>query len=702
MDRPAAILSTDASPGPRRHDIEARAGFAVFGFGLALYLFVQIGLVAGPILARPLPPGTTDAYVYIAKAKQITGCFRQRCPALSDLRKQLAIPKGATAKTAKRRSLARQREFYQYHLAHSFLLVGLNYAGLGWEAALDTVSVAGALLIAVGVGWLLYAAFGTGPAGLALIILAFAVYPGYHGLHWVVPSNIAFGIGLLALAGIVSRPRWLDRALPMAILAMVWMHPAGRIYALAALALYGALIVRGERGRWVTVAWGLAALASPTIAGALVERPSLSFAGLDGIAGWGFLEGVGKNARAALWAIYPWLYERGGFAILGLAAVGVWMVEPARAARVRLLLALSACLSVASLVYVLPNYPAELFHRLWILFAVVATGAASYALWSGTGRLFARFAGDGSDGRAAGRYAPLGRLAVAGAIVMVSLYIGIGSIVNGSREALTKARFMITWGSMPLDRDQPQRVLARLGAGERVAYLDELSFVFYASRGGLGHGAVFGPAVKGTRLAATYYRAGGRVTLAVSTLEEFYGLLPLRGERPIVFRSARPVDWSRARIKIRALARPLTLRVRLAGSGERTAVISVPAGTTGWYALGLPKGSHAVAVALVRVSGQSQSSIEGLRLVPSDRRTWPWDADVNILRWNVAASLAQALDGLVPLAKSRHKTVFRYRFLSADLVPAGCRNLGIVEDYGATVASRVSCGEPGKKSAGAR
>ncbi|MCZ6860029.1 MAG: hypothetical protein O7I42_07100, partial [Alphaproteobacteria bacterium] len=498
------------SPGLDRPDalpvvLRVRVGFVTFGFGLALYLFVQIGLVAGPILTRPLPPGTTDAYVYIVKAQQILGCFRQRCPALTDLRNQVAIPKGATAKIAKRRSLAYQRELYQYHLAHSALVAGLKTIGLSWEAALNAVSIAGALIIAGGLAWLLYAVFGAGPAGLALAILAFAVYPGYHGLHWVVPSNIAFGIGLLALAGVISRPRWLDWALPFAVLAMVWMHPAGRIYALAALALFGALIVRVERKRWITVAWGLAALASPLLVGALVDRPSMSFTGLEGVAGWGFLEGVAKNARAALWAIYPWLYERGGFAILGLAAVGLWMAEPARAASLRLLFALTACLSAASLVYILPNYPAELFHRLWVLFAVIATGTASYALWSGSGRLFASFSGEGPLGHgAARRYAFLGRLGVAGAIALVSLYIGIGTIVNGSRAALAKAQYMVVWGSMPLDRGQPGRVLAKLGAGERVAYLDELSFVFYASRGGLGHGAVFGPAVKGTALAGTY------------------------------------------------------------------------------------------------------------------------------------------------------------------------------------------------------
>ena len=170
----------------------------------------------------------------------------------------------------------------------------------------------------------------------------------------------------------------------------------------------------------------------------------------------------------------------------------------------------------------------------------------------------------------------------------------------------------------------------------------------------------------------------------------------------MVVRSAAALDWSRARIKIRAPAAPMTLRLRLAGPGARTAVISVRAGAGGWYALGLAKGSYSTAIAIVRESGRRMASIEGLRLTPTDRRVWPWDRGIGIVRWNVGAGLAKALRGPARPAKSKRKTVFTHRFVSADLVPEGCRNLGVIEDYGATVASRVSCTEPAGKPAPAR
>ena len=43
-----------------------------------------------------------------------------------------------------------------------------------------------------------------------------------------------------------------------------------------------------------------------------------------------------------------------------------------------------------------------------------------------------------------------------------------------------------------------------------------------------------------------------------------------------------------------------------------------------------------------------------------------------------------------------------HRFASADLVPEGGRNLGVIEDYGATVASRVSRASPIRKTPVAR
>ena len=87
--------------------LTAHPSVLLLAVGFALYVFVQVGLVLGPIVARPVPPGTTDAYVYIAKAEQLRVCFFQRCPALHDLRAQVRREAKLPDGVVRRRDLLR-------------------------------------------------------------------------------------------------------------------------------------------------------------------------------------------------------------------------------------------------------------------------------------------------------------------------------------------------------------------------------------------------------------------------------------------------------------------------------------------------------------------------------------------------------------------------------------------------------------------
>jgi len=668
--------------------------------GFALYVFVQVGLVFGPIIVRPVPPGTTDAYVYIAKAEQLRACPRQRCPALADLHRQVGAGPKLSDAVARQRGLAHQRGLLQYHLLHSAALAGLRALGMSYELGLNILSVAGAVLIACAVAWLLAAAFGIGPAGLALALLAFAVYPGYHGLHWIVPSSFALGLGLLAWAAVLARARGLDLWLPPLILAMAWMHPVGSIYGAASLALYAALVTwRRPRG-WAVLALGLIAAASPLIAALIVERPALGYQGLHPEPGWSYLEGVEKNLRAAWWAIRPWLGERGGGAALVLAALGLAIAGPARRRRILVLAVLVSTLAAASLAYVLPRYPGELFHRLFVPLAIFATGLAAFATWR-TVELFVspRSARGGSFAAVMRSAAGLSARIVGAALVAMATVLAVlGSAANGSRATLGMARYVAAWGIMPLDRGQPARVLATLRKDARIAYFDDLSLYFYASNGGLAHGAVFNPAVAGTALAERYYGAEGRVALSVRARDGFYGYVTLRQGQPVVIRAERPVDWSRLRLNLWFRGAAPALDVRVLG-GPRASAPSAGARPVaekpGWTALGLPSGATGRAVIVTRRDGGSLAWIQGVRPSPGTRTAWPWDAGVTILAWKLPATAGRVAarlrrDGPWP---ERSKTVAEHRFETATLTPAGCRHGGIVADFGATVASRLQCGE---------
>jgi len=682
--------------------LTARPAALLLAVGFALYVFVQVGLVFGPIIARPVPPGTTDAYVYIAKAEQLRTCSRQRCPALVDLRAQVGRGSNLPDHIARQRGLAHQRGLLQYHLAHSALLYAVRAAGISYELALNILAVAGAVMVACAVAWLLTAAFGVGPAGIALALLAFAVYPGYHGLHWIVPSTMALGLGLLAWAAVLARIRALTLILPFLILAATWTHPIGSVYGVGALVLYAVLVSWRSASGWAVLALGAVAAASPLIAAQFIERPPLSFQGLHANEGWDFVAGVEKNLRAAWWAVRPWLNERGGAAVLALAVVGLAIAGAGRRRAICALAAVVAGLAAASFVYVLPRYPGEMFHRIFVPFAIVATGIAAFAIWRSVELFVARRDPVGRSGVAAAMRSAAGlsvRIVAIALVAMAAVLSALGSFANGSRATLGMARYMTAWGIMPLDRGQPSRVLAALGktAGKtaRIAYFDDLSFYFYASNGGLAYGAVFDPAVSGTALAARYYGADGRVALSVRARDGFYGYVAMRAQQPVVIRSVRPIDWSRVRLNLSIRGPAVALDLRLLGdAGTRPVTVRLTKDKTGWSALGFVAGTKGRELVISRRDGGPLAWIQGVRTAPDARNAWPWDAGVTMLQWKLPTLEKSVIEQLRRDGdwSGRSKTVTLHRFETATLTPPGCRHGGIVTDFGATVASKIACG----------
>src|SRR5687768_17485890 len=177
----------------------------LFTVGILLFTSVQLLMVVLPIRSRTVPVETDDAYTYIVKAAQMQDCFLQNCPALNDLREQLTAPsKNLHISWARYREYV--RAFLVYHPLHSLILMGLHSTGFSWEASYNVLEVAGNLTLSLAVIYWLYSLFGAGPAGVALLFLAFTPFPN-QGLHYVVPSNLALGIGILTWASLLQRPK---------------------------------------------------------------------------------------------------------------------------------------------------------------------------------------------------------------------------------------------------------------------------------------------------------------------------------------------------------------------------------------------------------------------------------------------------------------------------------------------------------------
>jgi hypothetical protein len=271
----------------------------------------------------------------------------------------------------------------------------------------------------------------------------------------------------------------------------------------------------------------------------------------------------------------------------------------------------------------------------------------------------------------------------------------LGSFVNGSRASLNKARYMTAWGIMPLDRGQPGRVLPSLPKTARIAYYDDLSFYFYASKGGLAHGAVFGPAVAGTAKEASYYGADSRLALSVRARDGFYGYVGLRRGKPIVIRASRPIDWSTARLNLSPRSASSAFDLHLIRDAKSAPVLlPVKALKPGWHTLGLPAGTKGTALVVTRRDQGPLAWIQGVRIAVDAKTAWPWDAGVTIVQSKLTTDVAQLVERLrkgEPAAKKDEKATL-HRFETTMLTPPGCRHRGIVADFGATVVSRIECG----------
>ena len=693
-DRLAPGAIVDGSMiGVARDEAAGRSGRWALLVGLLVYLAAQLAIVVVPIVDRPVPPGTTDSYMYLSKAAQLRVCLRQTCPALADLKAQTRLDPKTPSKLARHRSVTYHRAIYQYNLLYTASLAGLNATGIGWELALIVVSVAGAVIIALGVAWLLAAAFGAGPAGLALVLLAFAVYPGFHGTHWIVPTNIALGLGLMSWAAVLARPPGLGLLLIVLLLAMVWMHTVGAIFGAIALLLYLLLVARGNFLRWWVLVLGSLAILSPWIAGLVIDSPALSYRGIEVGAGWTFTEGVVKNARAAWTAVYQWLIGQGGSVIVLVAIVALLVVRGRRAGRIRLLAGIATVVTAASLLFVFPSYAAELFYRLWVPFVIVMTGVAGFAIWHWIAAILGA-----EGGWSVGAVRASGRVVSIAACLAVVLSLSVAAIGGAARGASDKIRYMRNWGLMPLDRGQPGRVLAAADKARPILYRDDLSLYFYTLHGGFGHRTVYAPAVAKSPLAERYRRAAAGRTVAVGTVANFYGYLPFARGRPIAVAGRKGQDWKGLALLIDAGPEPVRLVVHVGTSQNPARVrLEVPAGS-GWRPVTLPSGASARILTIERTDGGGRAWLLGLR-VKGVKTAWPWDRGIALAQslrqmtpGRVAALVEPATGATASDPKSAPKQNVRlHRFRLRDLAVLGCRSVRVLEDRGATVAAEVDC-----------
>lgn len=355
----------------------------IFIAGLLIFLAAKLYLVIFPSLALAIPRLGDDSLVYLWKAKLAFLPDAEHLPALQDILAQRFLSDGPGPELEWMRSNVAQRTLGHLTPSYNLLVAGALAVTPDLRMAFALTEVIGVFAMAAGMGWLLFELVGFAAAGLALMLMAFAILPN-QGVYAFIPSTLALSCGLILWA-YLWRQAGESRAWVIALwcLFLVGLHPIAKIYVLLAPVILWLRI--GHWRAWRMRAVMLCVLAClfpvvlslllPVVFPALRPPPSGIMGGLD------LLGGVVHNLEAVRdFAWDPVVRKNLLWAVLLLGALLSWR-QGTFAKPLAVLISCTVALLLASLVFWLPAYPAELFSRLLVLlFLLTAAAGARFVL----------------------------------------------------------------------------------------------------------------------------------------------------------------------------------------------------------------------------------------------------------------------------------------------------------------------------------
>ena len=471
------------------------------GVTFLIFLVAQLTLTAAPILGRSLPVEVDDAYGYILKAEEMRTCFLQDCRALEDLRAQFTSPT-TDADVAYTRAREYHRVFVIYHPLHSMALVGLRSLGLSYEAGYSLLAIAGKFLLCLGIAYWLTVLYGPKVAGATLLLLFPMVFIG-QGIHTIVPSNMALGLGFIAW-GLALKPRkgvgWWLLAI---VLAMLLLHQAGKIYAGLALVIYffSSSNPRTREEKTVLLT-GTGLVLASFLLPLLITQPEFNFNPAAFYPGeWDYLSAFVASLNTSVSIIFVWL-SAFAYSVVGLLLpiAGFFGLSAERRRNWLLTFFLFAGLLIASLGYVVPWFGALFFERAWIPLAVLLLGLVgqlllNYAiiLWKLVRAILDRKRSQVDFSQAIGT-----RSVWLLVLLAPALLLGLANYFP----------FYLRHYFLTLDNQQ-QRHNFTLNTGQPLSvfensstkpesyflFMGEIPLYFYLTYGGLDYGAIFYPAL---------------------------------------------------------------------------------------------------------------------------------------------------------------------------------------------------------------
>lgn len=460
--------------------------------GLVVWTGVQSAFVVIPLWTRALPPEVDDSLTYVLKTTQMEECFNQDCLALEDLRKQCQSPTSDPEIAAERRLVA-SRVFPLYHPLLSVIFLGLKKFGWDLMTVYKLVWSVGPFFFGLAFACLLATLFGLPAAGLALALLAFKVFPD-TGLNPVVPSNIAMGMGVLLWARVISREGDAPWSMIFGSLALVAMHPVGRVYSL--IAAFVSLLTPGfsfKPRRFLPVLFIFLLVALTFMSFSFLKRTGL--VNISILPGGGTpLLTMAMSAAQSMAAVIVEIVRLkdslfGSIPVFCGAFVFGLFVMPREARRTALRVILIYAFFLAAIFFYVSSHPADVIFRIWIPLIVMLFGAVGYGIWyalrHSAGLLIARLR-DPRPGEAV-------NLQQAVVVVILAILLGYSfqMITSGGEHLIAAGRHLRNRQPLMFDPSQPELLLSQAKPGDRVLYTSIMIMPYYFIHGAMRLGAVY-------------------------------------------------------------------------------------------------------------------------------------------------------------------------------------------------------------------
>jgi hypothetical protein len=665
------FLNTDRAGAAPETPKSKWAPWLILLVGLLIYVVVQGYLTVSPIRHWTLTSEVDDTLTYVLKSEQMAECFRQNCPALNDLHDQLfgkAGDSGPNTAAFKQRALISSRVFPVYHPLFSAMLIGISKLGMHGNLmeAYRFLWYLAPLIFGLAFAYWLATIFNPAVAGVALILLAFKVFPD-TGLHHLEPSTLTMALAVVLWARLISCRGWAPWSLFLGSLVLVTMHLIGVIYAGMAVLLALALAGKEERQPLILVA---GAVVAGIVVFFLVERfvRGPAFVNLIPLilgsqhwlqvlrsAGRNALQVIVDNVRLSegLWGA-PAIF-------CGAVVLGMGTLEASSRRIVSRILLLYG-LVLGGFMFYMSSHPADILFRLWIPLVVLLFGLVGQAICYtiNLSKIWWRDRQQASPDKGPldlKRFWPL---------ILLAVFVGYSAqmIARGAEQVQVMATYLREKEPLALYPSQPKDLLAHAHPGDLVLYSSFIVMDYYLINGALRLGAVYyNPILQGTRTTSQWLKSPDlRFAVAFQptvyhpsfegkdeadwwpSMPDFrYSPLNHRhGHEPLALEGKLPAARYRW-LDIKAMTSdvPKTLRLDIDNPQEARVMeivpldpegkplgqyrqeVDIPAHHSGWLTVDLAKMPAEAPVRLIFPYDSNKLTISGLTF-GEDRLDWPW------------------------------------------------------------------------------